>query len=142
MYVIEAETYPDAWRQAVISINNNGGISYGLVVRINRPLDTCVADNEVIERVDKFLAEHEKQPLNTVATTIFPMHQYNPNDKDTTGVYETYPREEYPRTRKRGDRNWGRYAYRLVRRLDENKNEMIAPKGTVDEGVVVNPLKR
>lgn len=144
MRIIESETYAEAWLQGVSALNESeGNVQYDMMTHITRPLAAYPPDELCVKQVDAYLNSHNKQSLETVAETIFPFSLYNPVSGDPSGVYDLYPNEIYPEIMKRSDRQWGRYAYRLLRRTDIAGNEIIAHESRKpDGGLPINPLKR
>ena len=142
--LVKGLTNAEAWLRAVRKLDRLAGrTAYGLIIEVDRPLAGRNSDQEVQAKVDQFLRVHDRYGLETIAETIFPLSHYDHRTNDPTGVFETYPNETYPAIMKRkSDCGWGRYAYRLVRRVDLNGNELVAPNRVKDGGEFINPLRR
>ena len=99
---------------------------FNIILEMRSPLDISDADRAVGAHVNRFLTGHGVQALHTVANTIFPDDLYR--RYGTTGVFERYPEQVYPRIRKCPKNSWGTYVHRMVRRIDS-------------DGRMVNPLQ-
>ncbi len=125
MKPIEAETCESAWIVAMDHLlSQPEHEEHNLIVEISRPMTHTGEDVRVRGILDNFLSGHDAQPVVTVAETIFPAGEYR--RRGVKGVYKTYPEEIYPLIV--GPAEWGRYAYRLVRRRRK-------------DGSVFNPLE-
>ena len=142
--LVKGMTNAEAWVKATRELDKLAGHpAYGLIIEVDRPLAGRKSDQEVYAKVDRFLKGHKKFGLETIAETIFPLSHYNHKTNDPTGIYETYPNETYPAIMKRkSDCGWGRYAYRMLRRVDIKGNELVAPNHVKDGGEFINPLRR
>lgn len=120
MKAISGATCELAWLEAAEHLAAvSGHDEHNLVVEIKAPTKHEAPEQRLYVLVNEFLAERD-QPLTTVAGTIFPAAQYL--DFGPRGVYDVYPEEVYP-TIKLG-REWGRYAYRLVRWPPEDPSRL------------------
>lgn len=118
-----AKTCPEAWVAAARYLfDQPGREAFNLILSIEEPLRMTPGDFRVFDDVDQFLRNHDQNPLNTVAGTIFPVGFYD--GKGAAGVYE-----DYPKIAEKVCDGWGRYAMRMVRHPD-------------NEGGVMNPLER
>ena len=88
-----------------------------MFLSIGEPTAVSTQDREVMRMVDQFLAEHGKQPLDTVADTIFPKSHYL--KYGIKGVMDRYPasiQQLYDTDSEvRGHWPWGTYALRMLR---------------------------
>jgi hypothetical protein len=71
-------------------------------------------DQGIVRAVDRFLTNHEADPVATVAATIFPASDYRRNG--VKGVFEDFPERTYPKLTTR----WGTYAGRMLRHTGKN----------------------
>jgi hypothetical protein len=127
IHTFEADTCPQAWLDAVEYLNEQKDRSaYNVVLGIATPEAMTAADFAVFDRVDALLRKHDREPLTTVAGTIFPASFYL--QEGATGVYETYP-ELHPKVKSL----WGNYAMRMLR-----KSKMPKPG---EKEAQMNPLK-
>lgn len=118
MKLIEASTCERAWTAATgFLLTRPHYEEHNLVVEIAQPATHSPGDIEIRKILDKFLVEHDAFPLVTVAETIFPASEYQ--RRGVKGVYKIYPEEIYPIIKT----EWGRYAYRLVRRRGRDGKE-------------------
>ena len=116
MQAIAGASRAEAWFKAVNAIvADDDWEALHLVVEIADATKSGRKDQAVEEAVDRFLVEHDSQPLQTVAETIFPASEYRRYGRD--GVYRHYPEEVYPEIK---DGKWGTYAYRLLRRRSKD----------------------
>ncbi len=65
-----------AWVAAASALIVHGDESYNIVIDVEHPWTHDDNDNAVITLVDKFLKEHDENPIITVANTIFPQALY------------------------------------------------------------------
>lgn len=86
---------------------------YNLVLSIAKPAARPETDLKIFGAMDQFLRHHDKNPLHTVAETIFPFALYRRHG--VKGVYTMYPEDVYPAIKKLPEVRWGTYAHRLVR---------------------------
>lgn len=139
MKPFEGQSIYGVWLQAaehLISIKQDS--DYNLILEAHAPFGFSDADRSVRKLVDTFLTQHGKQPLDTVADTIFPLGLYNRFGRD--GIFEKYPNNVYPLTLKKSGNDWGRYAYRLVRvQTGDRSKEVLIDHET---GKPVNPLEK
>ena len=91
--------------------------AYNVLIDIQSPLVVTDRDIRITTNVDTFLKSHDRQPLQTVANTIFPQSTYE--RYGAPNFYDIYLNTIYPRIkRKQGD--WGRYFERMIRVPNEN----------------------
>lgn len=116
--MIEAKGVVSAWLQAAEFLSTQPSQeAVHLFVSIENPTAISAEDKVAIKMIDQFLAEHGKQPIDTVADTIFPKSHYLKGG--LKGVLEDYPRsiqqiyDEDADVRKRW--RWGTYAMRMLR---------------------------
>ncbi len=111
---------------------------YNLILEACSPMDFNDADKGVREVVDHFLVKSGKQPLDTVAGTIFPLGLYQ--RFGTEGVFSKYPNDVYPQILKKKGNDWGRYAHRLVRiQTGDRGKDILYDEET---GKPINPLEK
>ena len=98
-----------AWVETAKTICNADGFHLGGVnVHIHRPLLMNDGEVAVIRHVDRFLREHGKYPISTVANTIFPESLDHGDGAEALA-------ERYMKTFKRSMKlGWGRYFERFV----------------------------
>src|SRR5271169_3888295 len=89
VHLVEADTCPQAWLQAVEFLQSNRGAAYNLVLAVRFPSILTAADFAVYEIVDGFLREYDRAPLTTVASTIFPANFYLHGGAEE--LYNTFP---------------------------------------------------
>ena len=111
-----------AWVAAASAIIGTHDEGYNVVIDVEDPCTHSVQDNAVISLVDRFLKEHDKHPIVTVANTIFPQSLYDAHG--SPGFYAKYV-QEYDRLSE--TKRWGRYFERMTRHKKAN-------------GVSYNPL--
>lgn len=126
-----AQTRLEAWVEASRHLRNRK-IDINIILTIKEPLSDGPNSIEAMRLIDEYLENEKGLPMHTVAETIFPGWQYA--NYGIEGVYNRYPDEDYQFIKSPSD--WGRYAYRMLRRLDRDKNVI-----TDDQGEPVNPLK-
>lgn len=123
MKLIAAHTIADGWLQACLHLlGRPTWLDTTVVVHIQDPQLVRSQDRAVEKVLDRFLTSHHKHSNHTVAETLFPGDCYVRHGAE--GVFHEYPDIIYPRIMKHGDmRPWGTYAYRLLRRHDQNGKE-------------------
>jgi len=125
VFPLNSESITQAWLDGTELLQQQpGNTAFNVVLDISAPLMLGEQDRAVLAKVDRFLAAHGKNHLQTVANTIFPESLYRRYGAD--GVFKVYPGKVYPILKK--DNPWGTYVHRMVRR--ENR-----------AGKVVNPLE-
>ncbi|MCI4365069.1 MAG: hypothetical protein L3K10_03280 [Thermoplasmata archaeon] len=122
--VFSAPTRTAAWLAASEYLLGNGE-TLNVILDIESPGVDGGAANRVRTLIDAFYQSEDAYAIHTVAETIFPGWEYRLHG--LKGVYERYP-AQYAFFKK-GDSSWGRYAYRMIHRIDSVGN-------------VVNPLDR
>lgn len=121
VHLIQGNTCPEVWLNACdYLINKTTGekyCDYNVILNIVSPLgDFSQRDCQIFNAVNDFLVGHSAAPLETVAGTIFPASFYI-SKQNKSGVFE-----DYPKKMEKMIKDWGSYAYRMVRRKDENGN--------------------
>ena len=130
MRAIEGQTCAESWLEALdYLVGCRWHEQHNLILEVARPANRSDRDRYILGIVDRFLVDHGSQPLSTVAETIFPGAEYRRSG--VRGVYEIYPDEIYPQIKSR--REWGRYAYRLVRKRSPDGTELNPLKIAVDK---------
>lgn len=119
--VIEGETAPEVWLKAcTYLINEKSGNKcreYNVILGITSPLGNfSLKDRLIYNASNEFLMEHDSRNHETVAGTIFPASFYV-SKQDRSSVFE-----DYPKMMEKIIKGWGTYAYRMVKRKDENGN--------------------
>ena len=99
-----------AWVAAASAIIETDDEGYNVVIDVEDPCTHDERDNEVINLIDRFLREHDKYPIVTVANTIFPQSLYVAHG--SPGFYAEYLKE-YDRLSE--TKRWGRYFERMTR---------------------------
>jgi hypothetical protein len=112
----------EAWLTATEHIMQVGPC-LNLILSIKSPGSDGAYQGDARKLIDDYYDSIGEYPIHTVAETIFPGWEYR--KRGIKGVFETYANTEYDLIRK----NWGTYAYRLVRR-------------TTSTGEVINPLEK
>jgi hypothetical protein len=117
MQSLSASTRGEAWLQAAqVLARDPDWEAFHFVVEVGNATRSSPRAQSIERRVNDFLVEHQAQPLETVAETLFPASEYV--RYGPSGVYERYPNEVYPAIR--DDNSWGTYAYRLAYRCDSD----------------------
>ena len=127
METVSEETRGRAWLEAIKILRNQRSMVYNLIVEIREPGLASVINKAAQDELDTLLVSASDHVCDTVAETIFPAWECKRHGAD--GVYSVYPDEVYPAISSLPANNWGTYAYRLVRRIDE-------------DGHTYNPLER
>ena len=110
IHPIEETTCAAAWVKASsLILKSPGHTCYNVILGINSPSTVSAEDFRVCDIVDSFLAKQGKDPLSTVANTIFPAGHYLQGGSD--GVFDQFPKD-YAVFRE----NWGTYAGRMTTR--------------------------
>lgn len=100
-----------AWLAATKAVAAAGGKAHNVVIDIADPLAEDGLDAAIIRTVDRFLREHGRFPVTTVANTIFP--STFAHRRIATELYADYP-ALHDRMR-RTTHDWGRYFDRMTR---------------------------
>jgi hypothetical protein len=108
---IENKSCAQAWAAACTSIIATRDEAYNVVIDVADPVKHDAKDNEAITLIDKFLREHEENPVVTVANTIFPQSLYEAHGSPE--FYKVYHRD-FDRF-SRDARSWGQYFDRMTR---------------------------
>ena len=99
-----------AWVAAATAIIATRDEGYNVVIDVEDPITHDKRDHAVINLVDRFLREHDKYPVVTVANTIFPQRLYI--DHGSPDFYTEYL-EKFDRLS--ATKGWGRYFERMTR---------------------------
>lgn len=134
MIIARGNTRAEAWLDAISQIDpkNDGGRAYNVVVEIEQPSLATAQSREAERLVDSALVACGKQPLITVAETIFPMTEYRQGGMQK--VYE-YPEAIYPNIK--AENPWGTYALRLVAERVDSDGDPYRPLETM-----INKMRR
>lgn len=119
----EASSCADVWLNAVRYVRD-ATLAYNVVLGVERPLIVGPRDAAIQQHVNRFLEAHEKEPLATVATTIFPASEYLHGG--ASEVFNDFV-EVLPKIRGR----WDGYAARMLSRSIERR-----------DGSKISPLER
>jgi thymidylate synthase len=103
-----APTCAAAWLAAATRLIDLGDEAYNLIVDIDDPTIHTAEDKTTIAGVDRFLRDHQVNPIATVANTIFP----NALARHSNG---SELRERYLKIHDSLQKSWGQYFERLVR---------------------------
>jgi len=115
IHPIEAKTCVKAWLKAAnLLARMPERCAYNVILDIEDPVTLTPVEQRIIQKLDRFLAEHEADPVATIAATIFPASDYRRNG--LRGVFEDFPEKIYPKLTK----TWGTYAGRMLRRDGKN----------------------
>jgi hypothetical protein len=118
IHPISTRTATEAWLQALnLLARIDGRCAYNVILDIENPIALPPTDKRIVEVLDNLLISHGKQPVATVAGTIFPASHYR--QRGTKGVFEDFPKKVYPKIKK----SWGTYAGRMLTRRDLNGHE-------------------
>ena len=123
MNLIAEETLAKVWLRGVLHLADcPNWTDTTVILHVANPTLVRAEDQPMADVLDDFLVSHGQYSHHTVAETIFPGYEYFTHGVD--GVYRVYPEDVYPRIKGHKDmRHWGTYAYRLLRRRDENGKE-------------------
>lgn len=100
-----------AWLAASEAVAAAGGKANNVVIDITDPLAEDGLDTAIIGAVDRFLRDHGRFPVATVANTIFP--SAFAGGRTAAQLYADYP-ALHDRMR-RATHDWGRYFDRMIR---------------------------
>lgn len=125
MKAITAGTRAEAWLQALNFLRHEPERrAHNVILEIEDPAATNNLAAFIESEAERFLSEHGKQPLFTIAETIFPAWEYAKHGVE--GVFEIYPKKVYPELKHHPRVSWGTYAHRLLVRKGP-KGEPINP---------------
>jgi hypothetical protein len=122
MLTFTRETRVEGWLAACEALFAAEERIYNLILEVSSPASATPSTEKIERRVDEFLVKHDRQPLNSVAETIFPATEYKLHGLQ--GVYD-YPTNVYPAIRSASP--WGNYALRLTHRSVADGGEPIKP---------------
>jgi len=115
IHPIGAKTCVEAWLKAVnLLAKMPERCAYNVILDIENPVAMTNLDQRIVKAVDRFLTNHEADPVATVAAMIFPASDYRRNG--VKGVFEDFPERTYPKLTTR----WGTYAGRMLRHTAKN----------------------
>lgn len=118
IHPISTKTATEAWLQAMnLLARVDGRCAYNVILDIETPLALPPSEKRIVELLDNLLVSHDKQPVATVAGTIFPASHYR--QRGAKGVFEDFPQKVYPKIKK----SWGTYAGRMLTRRDRSGQE-------------------
>ncbi|MFT3966745.1 MAG: hypothetical protein QM690_12780 [Sphingobium sp.] len=127
MELLQGRTIPEVWLKAVQHVDAcPRHEDFDVFLHVREPTVLEANDRAIYEIVDAFFKKHGAYSIHTVAETIFPLDEYMRGGREA--VFETYPPRIKAIHAARDDKNWGTYAYRLLRQKDR-------------DGKVYNPLK-
>lgn len=130
--LIPAPTRYAAWVEAARRLSSSGEKRH-LVLDIEKPWVITDQEKRAFRVLDAFYSQWRKKhpgkdvsSVKTVANTIFPNSIY---DEGLEALDTVYPDEVYPIIKK----NWGTYAYRMLRAEDANGNLIMVTKNARGE---------
>lgn len=127
MELLQGRTIPEVWLKAVQHVHAcPHHEDFDVFLHVREPTILEANDRQIYEILDAFFKRHGAQSIHTVAETIFPLDEYMRGGREA--VFESYPPRIKTIHAARADRNWGTYAYRLLRQKDR-------------DGKIYNPLK-
>jgi hypothetical protein len=120
---IEHENLSIAWGRALESALGNSRERAPLVVSITGfDAGAPREDPSIRAALDNFVLDRDGWSIETVANTIFPLHQWNPQ-QPATALYARYLRT-YPKLRKMPETRRGTYFGRMVARDRAPTNQL------------------
>lgn len=130
MKPVYATSRAEAWLDSARLLFNEHERIYNLIVEIQQPGLETAATKAIEQRMDKFLAEHNCLPVQTVADTIFPATEYK-----TGGLQKVlaYPTDVYPHIKGIPANRWGTYALRLTQRACSDGTNISPLKIVIDK---------
>jgi len=132
MELIKGKTAPEVWLMASEYLQSLKDMEdFDVFLHISTPTVLSKADMAVYNEVDGFLKSHGAFGLHTIAETIFPLEEYQRFGADA--LYDTFPEKLKEIQRGRTDRNWGTYAYRILRQKDEDGKMFVPLKDLVEK---------
>ncbi|WP_129792143.1 hypothetical protein [Sphingosinicella sp. CPCC 101087] len=127
MELLQGRTIPEVWLKAVRHVDLcPRHQDFDVFLHVREPTVLEADDRAIYEIVDAFFKKHDAYSIHTVAETIFPLDEYMRGGCEA--VFEIYPPRIKAIHAARNDKNWGTYAYRLLRQKDR-------------DGSIYNPLK-
>ena len=114
MKPVYATSRAEAWLKSAQLLFTEHERVYNLIVEIQQPGLETEATKAIEQRMDRFLAEHNCLPVQTVADTIFPATEYKSGGLKKVFAY---PTDVYPHIKSIPANRWGTYALRLTRRV-------------------------
>ncbi len=125
MKPVYATSRAEAWLKSAQLLFAEHERIYNLIVEIQEPGLETEATKAIEQRMDRFLADHNCLPVQTVADTIFPATEYKSGGLKKVFAY---PTDVYPRIKSIPANRWGTYALRLTQRA-------------CSDGTTINPLE-
>lgn len=125
MKPVYATSRAEAWLKSAQLLFAEHERIYNLIVEIQEPGLETPATKAIEQRMDRFLAEHNCLPVQTVADTIFPATEYKSGGLKKVFAY---PTDVYPHIKGIRANRWGTYALRLTQRA-------------CSDGTTINPLE-
>ncbi len=124
MTPITKKTRAEVWLAATKALYDADARIYNLILEAEEPEIATPASRAIESLVDRFLRDHNCQPLHTVAETIFPASEYRLGGLKAVFAY---PDTVYPVIQ--SENPWGTYALRLTALRTDKK------------GIKYNPLE-
>ena len=129
-----------AWLQATKKLSTAKKPVYNLIYSVTSPASKSVEEDAIIRKFDKFALDHEFNPSETVANTIFPLDTYR--SKYASGAddfYDYYLTVVLPKVRKR----WGTYFERMIARVNDDGTLMMKGNRRLNPlDILIDKLKR
>jgi thymidylate synthase len=99
-----------AWVAAASALIDQRDEAYNVIIDVQDPISHDSADHAAITLLDRFLRDHDQNPIVTVANTIFPQSLYD--EYGSPKFYDIYL-EDFDRLSE--TKQWGRYFERMIR---------------------------
>lgn len=93
-----------------------------LVLEIADPKSITAEDRNILNQVDQALISKDNWPINSIASTIFPIDLYR-----RYGRPDFYKKFDEMMERGKATNTWGTYAQRMIKRRGRNPDEIINP---------------
>lgn len=109
--IVSQQSCARAWLAAASNVLASNSESYNVVIDVANPVGFDAVDNKIICLIDAFLRAHDKQPIQSVANTIFPqsLYQRHGHPAFIDEYLQDFDRFHHE------SRNWGRYFERMCR---------------------------
>src|ERR1043165_1718681 len=96
IHPISSETVGGAWLAAVnLLAGEEDRSAYNVILDIANPIALTKVDKQLVALLDGLLLSHGKDPVATVAGTIFPASHYR--QRGAKGVLQDFPDKIYPK---------------------------------------------
>lgn len=119
IYAISRTTIGEAWLAAAnLLAAQTSRSAYNVILDVEKPITLGPDDKKIVQILDCLLVRHGRQPVATVAGTIFPASHYK--QRGAKGVLEDFPDKVYPKIKA----GWGTYAGRMLRRRGQAGTEI------------------